>query len=97
MRIIVDEMPKDCVDCPFGRVFTYLYSDKVKETKCQLADGGPCDLKDGKCSWLKWIDEDKVTTESLMDAFKALGSDTNYLDTMNELITWFTDYGEKDE
>lgn len=81
MRLIVDEMPKETLDCPFGRVFTYLYSDQIKQTKCSLADGGPCELKDGVCPWLKKLGSDTELYQSFLD-------DASCVDTMKELMSW---------
>lgn len=85
MRLIVDEMPKETLDCPFGRVFTYLYSDQIKQTKCSLADGGPCELKDGVCPWLKKLGSD---TENFNELYHSFLDDTSCVDTMKELMSW---------
>lgn len=85
MRLIVDEMPKDTIDCPFGRVFTYLYSDQVKQTKCSLADGGPCELKDGVCPWLKKLNSD---TEDFNELYQSYLDSAPCVDTMKELMSW---------
>lgn len=85
MRLIVDEMPKDTIDCPFGRVFTYLYSDQIKQTKCSLADGGPCELKDGVCPWLKKLNSD---TENFNELYQSFLDDASCVDTMKELMSW---------
>ena len=87
MRLIVDEMPKETLDCPFGRVFTYLYSDQIKQTKCSLADGGPCELKDGVCPWLKTLNSDNENFNELYNFFLDLG-DAPCVDTMKELMSW---------
>ena len=85
MRLIVDEMPKDTIDCPFGRVFTYLYSDQIKQTKCSLADGGPCELKDGVCPWLKKLNSD---TEDFNKLYQSYLDNASCVDTMKELMSW---------
>ena len=85
MRFIVDEMPKDTLDCPFGRVFTYLYSDQIKQTKCSLADGGPCELKDGTCPWLKTLNSD---TEDFNELYQSYLDSAPCVDTMKELMSW---------
>lgn len=85
MRLIVDEMPKETLDCPFGRVFTYLYSDQIKQTKCSLADGGPCELKDGVCPWLKKLNSD---TENFNELYQSFLDDASCVDTMKELMSW---------
>lgn len=85
MRLIVDEMPKDTIDCPFGRVFTYLYSDQIKQTKCSLADGGPCELKDGVCPWLKKLGSD---TENFNELYQSFLDDASCVDTTKELMSW---------
>ena len=85
MRLIVDEMPKETFDCPFGRVFTYLYSDQIKQTKCSLADGGPCELKDGVCPWLKKLNSD---TENFNELYHSFLDDASCVDTMKELMCW---------
>lgn len=85
MRLIVDEMPKETLDCPFGRVFTYLYSDQIKQTKCSLADGGPCELKDGVCPWLKKLNSD---TEDLNKLYQSYLDSASCVDTMKELMSW---------
>lgn len=85
MRLIVDEMPKETLDCPFGRVFTYLYSDQIKQTKCSLADGGPCELKDGVCPWLKKLGSD---TENFNELYQSYLDSASCVDTMKELMSW---------
>ena len=85
MRLIVDEMPKETLDCPFGRVFTYLYSDQIKQTKCSLADGGPCELKDGVCPWLKKLNSD---TEDFNKLYQSYLDSASCVDTMKELMSW---------
>ena len=85
MRLIVDEMPKDTIDCPFGRVFTYLYSDQIKQTKCSLADGGPCELKDGVCPWLKKLGSD---TENFNELYQSFLDSASCVDMMKELMSW---------
>lgn len=86
MRLIVDEMPKETIDCPFGRVFTYLYSDQIKQTKCSLADGGPCELKDGVCPWLKKLNSDTEDFNKLYQSY--LDNSASCVDTMKELMSW---------
>ena len=85
MRLIVDEMPKETLDCPFGRIFTYLYSNQIKQTKCSLADGGPCELKDGVCPWLKKLNSD---TENFNELYQSFLDDASCVDTMKELMSW---------
>lgn len=85
MRLIVDEMPKETLDCPFGRVFTYLYSDQIKQTKCSLADGGPCELKDGVCPWLKKLSND---TDNFNELYQSFVDDKAHVDAIKELIGW---------
>lgn len=96
MRLIVDEMPKDTLDCPFGRVISSLYSNRIEQTKCGLADGGPCELKDGKCPWLKVLYEDAEQAESIYETYQKLLGDTYYTNTMKELIEWLSPIEEKD-
>ena len=87
MRLIVDEMPKETIDCPFGRVFTYLYSDQIKQTKCSRADGGPCELKNGVCPWLIKLNNNDENFEEL---YHSLLVDTYHTDTMKELLEWLS-------
>lgn len=83
MRFIVDEMPKDTLDCPFGRVVEMYWNSQVMKRTCKLADGGSCELKEGKCPWLKKLTNDDELYQSLL-------GDTYYTDTMKELLGWLS-------
>lgn len=85
MRLIVDEMPKDTLDCPFGRVIFSLYSNRVEQMKCNLADGGACELKDGKCPWLKKLANDD---ENFGELYYSILEDTYHTNTMKKLLEW---------
>lgn len=90
MRLIVDEMPKDTLDCPFGKIISSLYSNRIEQTKCSLADGGPCELKDGKCPWLKVLYEDVEQAEDIYETYQKLLGDTYCTDVMKELLDWLS-------
>ena len=90
MRLIVDEMPKDILDCPFGKIISSLYSNRIEQTKCGLADGGPCELKDGRCPWLKVLYEDVEQAEDFCETYRNLLGDTYYTDAMKELLEWIS-------
>lgn len=85
MRLIVDEMPKDTLDCPFGKIISSLYFNRIEQTKCALADGGPCELKDGKCPWLKRLANND---ESFEELYQSLLEDTCYTNAMKKLLEW---------
>lgn len=96
MRLIVDEMPKDTLDCPFGRVVEMYWNSQVIKRTCKLADGSSCELKDGKCPWLKVLYEDVEQTEDFYETYQKLLGDTYCTDTMKELIEWLSPTEEKD-
>lgn len=96
MRLIVDEMPKDTLDCPFGKIISSLYSNRIEQTKCGLADGGPCELKDRKCPWLKVLYGDVEQAENFYETYQKLLGDTYCNDTMKELIEWLSPTEEMD-
>lgn len=83
MRFIVDEMPKDTLDCPFGRVVEMYWNSQVIKRTCKLADDGSCELENGKCPWLKKLGSDDELYQSLLE-------DTYYTDTMKELLGWLS-------
>lgn len=85
MRLIVDEMPKDTIDCPFGRVIEMYWNSQVIKRTCKLADGGGCELKDGKCPWLKKLGSD---TENFTELYQSFLDDASCVDTMKELMSW---------
>lgn len=82
MRLIVDEMPKDTIDCPFGRVIEMYWNSQVIKRTCKLADGDGCELKDGKCPWLKKLGSDTELYQSFLD-------DTSHVETMKTWMSWF--------
>lgn len=85
MRLIVDEMPKDTIDCPFGRVIEMYWNSQVIKRTCKLADGGGCELKDGVCPWLKKLGSD---TENFNELYHSFLDDASCVDTMKELMSW---------
>ena len=90
MRLIVDEMPKDTLDCPFGRVIETYWNSQVMKRTCKLADGGSCELKDGKCPWLKVLYEDVEQVQDFYETYQKLLENTYCNDTMKELIEWLS-------
>ena len=88
MRLIVDEMPKDTIDCPFGRVIEMYWNSQVIKRTCKLAEGGGCDLCEGKCSFLRPLFEEKA--DETADLYKILGGDyDNSIDTLGDIFSYF--------
>lgn len=90
MRLIVDEMPKDTLDCPFRRVIEMYWNSQVMERTCKLTDGGSCELKDGKCPWLKVLYEDVEQAEDFGETYQKLLGNTYCTDAMKELLEWIS-------
>ena len=52
MRLVVDEIPKDRMDCVFSTYDRYL-----EQHECKLRGNELCMLQDGKCPMLATIQE----------------------------------------